>query len=92
MMESIPFDFTDNDALAYLHKCGIKLTGLDDFGMTPLHNAVLYAKVPQVVALVKLGFDASVPDSRGITALDLAKGILDDSLRKQILNALDSQP
>ncbi len=60
--------------------------------MTPLHNAVLRADPKQVAELLKVGFDPSLPDARGITALDLAQGILDDSIRNEVLNALRSQP
>lgn len=91
-MMAYPPDSIDNDALAYIHKCGTKLTGLDDFGMTPLHGAVLYARAKEVAALVNLGFDPNMPDARGITPADLAKGILDDSARNAVLSAFDPPP
>jgi ankyrin repeat protein len=90
MMNSGPWDHIDSVAFAAFHKCGIKLTGLDVYGMTPLHDAVLHARVSDVINLLKLGFDPSVPDIRGITALDLAKGIIDDARRSAVLEALHS--
>ena len=91
MTESLTYSHIDTVALRDFHSCGIKLNGLDVFGMTPLHEAVLYARVDDVVSLLKLGFDPTVPDIRGVSALDLAQGILDDRKRSAILNALNSR-
>jgi len=91
MMTAPPGDNAmDYGTYAAFHQCGVKLAGLDDFGMTPLHEAVLYGRVNEVAALVKAGFDPATPDIRGITALDLAQGILDDANRADVVNALRS--
>jgi ankyrin repeat protein len=79
----------ETDAVAFIHKCGIRLTGLDAFGMTPLHSAVLSANPKSVADLIKIGFEPSLPDARGITALDLAQRILDDTVRAQIIALLN---
>lgn len=77
-------------ALAIFHEYGIKPNFLDSTGMTMLHRAVINGNAKEVAELITAGFDPMLPDSRGITALELAQGILNETLRAQIIGLFHS--
>jgi ankyrin repeat protein len=74
--------------LKVFQDCGCGMDALDASGMTPLHHAVLDVDDQRAADLVKLGFSPLTPDSRGITALDLTEGILDDGARSKMITIL----
>jgi len=86
--ENVP---TDEKALAAFHDCGIKPIFLDFDGMTLLHRIVMNGKVAEAAQLMAAGFDPLLPDSRGITALALAQGILDDTERARMIAVLHGE-
>lgn len=93
--EEWPLVSMNSDAierLELLHRNGIRLDSLDDYGTTPLHRAVLYARVQDAAVLVKTGFDPAFPDRRGVTSMDLVEGILDPKQRGDMLAALQGTP
>lgn len=76
--------------LAIIRQAGVPLDALDYAGMTPLHRAVLDANPHEVADWVKLGLNPNAPDARGISALELAEGVLDTETRAKIIGALQS--
>jgi ankyrin repeat protein len=60
---------------AYLHalvSAGLDMNAANEYGWTPLHNAVGLNRVSKVIDLLSLGAAADIPDVRGKTALYLA--------------------
>jgi hypothetical protein len=66
------------------------MDALDSAGMTPLHRAILDDDEQRASDLVKVGFNPLTPDSRGITALDLAEGILGEESRTKMVVILQN--
>ncbi len=88
MLPSVNLDGRAAKVLTELRQAGIRLDCLDRFGTTPLHRAVVYASARTVAELVKIGFDPTFPDRRGITPLDLANRISDPKQRTEVQAAL----
>jgi ankyrin repeat protein len=76
--------------LKLFHESGCGMDALDSAGMTPLHRAILDDDEQRASDLVKVGFNPLTPDSRGITALDLAEGILGEESRTKMVVILQN--
>ena len=88
MSPSIHLDTRAAEVLTELRQAGVRLDYLDRFGTSALHRAVVYARAQTVAELVKIGFDPTFPDRRGITSLDLANRISDPKQRAEVHAAL----
>ena len=73
--------FGNVDAIFWLVASkGVDPNRVDDFGMAPLHHAILARERPAVRALLGLGVSTDLKDGKGNTPLALAQSLQEDRL------------
>ncbi|KAL9951432.1 hypothetical protein ACROYT_G044091 [Oculina patagonica] len=80
----------DEEAVEGFISKGMELSITDEFGRTPLHNAILGKQLRIVEILLSRGADVQVHDERGDTPLHTAVRIGDERILQMLLRNPDS--